>query len=92
MQKKRGAITRVNQIPEIGKISPEIFNELIFPRLQEVVETLGHKGIASSIVGELINPKEGIILVEKGKGQKLRHPIVDPFWKAFYGALEKYAS
>ena len=59
----------VNQIPEIGKISPAIFNELIFPRL---------------------GAKSGKVLVESGKEKKLEHPIVDPFWKAFYGALEKY--
>ena len=23
--------------------------------------------------------------------EKLEHPIVDPFWKAFYDALEKYS-
>ena len=61
-------------------------------KAQEVVETLGHKGIVSSIVGELINPKLGIILVENGEDKKLEHPIVDPFWKAFYSALEKYKS
>jgi len=27
------------------------------------------------------------------KGEKeFKNPIVDPFWKAFYGALEKYKS
>jgi len=31
-----------------------------------------------------------MILTEEGKETKLKHPIVDPFWKAFYGALEKY--
>jgi len=61
-------------------------------KAREVVETLGHKRIASSIVGELINPKHGIILVENERERKLKHPIVDPFWKAFYGALEKYKS
>jgi len=61
-------------------------------KAREVVETLGHKGIASSIVGELINPEHGIILVENKRERKLKHPIVDPFWKAFYGALEKYKS
>ncbi len=61
-------------------------------KAREVVETLGHKGIASSIVGELMNPKHGIILVENKRERKLKHPIVDPFWKAFYNALEKYKS
>lgn len=55
----------------------------------KIVKALSKKGIASSVVGELINPKHGMILVEKGKEKKLEHPIVDPFWKAFYNALSK---
>jgi len=57
-----------------------------------VVEALTEKGIKSSVVGELIEPEKGMILIEEGKETKLEHPIVDPFWKAFYGALEKYKS
>jgi len=38
----------VNELPEIGKISPEIFNELIFPRL----------GAKSQAV--LVGPQHGI--------------------------------
>jgi hypothetical protein len=30
------------------------------------------------------------VLVKNGKESKLEHPIVDPFWNAFYGALEKH--
>ena len=59
-------------------------------KAQEVVEALSQKGIKSSIVGELTEQEKGMILVEGGKEKKLEHPIVDPFWKAFYGALEKY--
>ena len=59
-------------------------------KAQEIVTALSQKGITSSIVGELVNPKHGMILVEEGREKKLEHPIVDPFWKAFYGALEKY--
>jgi hydrogenase maturation factor len=61
-------------------------------KAQEVVEALSEKGIESSIVGELTKPGEGMVLVKDGKERKLEHPIVDPFWKAFYGALEKYKS
>ena len=61
-------------------------------KAQEVVETLTQKGIKSSIIGELTEPREGMVLVEGGKEGKLEHPIVDPFWKAFYSALEKYKS
>jgi len=61
-------------------------------KTQEVVEALFQKGIKSSIVGELTEQEKGIVLVSEGTEGKLQHPIVDPFWKAFYGALEKYKS
>jgi hydrogenase maturation factor len=56
------------------------------------VEALSQKGINSSIVGELTEPAKGMVLVEGGREKKLEHPIVDPFWGAFYNALEKYSS
>jgi hydrogenase expression/formation protein HypE len=56
----------------------------------QVVDALAARGIKSSIVGELTEQKKGMVLVEDGKERKLEHPIVDPFWKAFYNALEKY--
>ncbi len=61
-------------------------------KAQAVVEALTRKNIKSSIVGELREPGKGMVLVEGGREKKLEHPIVDPFWRAFYGALEKYAS
>jgi len=60
-------------------------------KAQKVVAALTQKNIKSSIVGELTKPGNGMVLVEGGKEKKLKHPIVDPFWRAFYGALEKYA-
>lgn len=61
-------------------------------KAREVVEALSGRGIKSSIVGELTEPCYGMVLIENGYEKKLEHPIVDPFWKAFYGALEKYKS
>ena len=61
-------------------------------RAQDVVQALSQKGIASSIVGELIHPGHGMILMEGGKERKLEHPVVDPFWRAFYDALARYGS
>jgi len=58
----------------------------------EVVSVLTQRGIKSSIVGELTKQENGMVLVKDGKVEKLEHPIVDPFWKAFYSALEKYKS
>jgi hydrogenase maturation factor len=57
-----------------------------------VVDALSAKGIKSSIVGELTSPGKGMILVENGREKKLEHPIVDPFWAAFYNALARYKS
>ena len=64
------------------------------PRAQSPGSSRGFvsKNIKSSIVGELTEPGKEMVLVEGGREKKLEHPIVDPFWKAFYGALEKYKS
>jgi hydrogenase expression/formation protein HypE len=56
----------------------------------QVVKALAKKGIKSSVVGELTRPEKGMVLVEKGREKKLEHPIVDPFWRAFYDAMERY--
>ena len=59
-------------------------------KAREVVEALTQKDIKSSVVGELTEPEKGMVLIRGGGEEKLEHPIVDPFWKAFYGALEKH--
>jgi hydrogenase expression/formation protein HypE len=59
-------------------------------KADQIVEALVKKGIKASVVGELTRPENGMVLVKNGKEMKLEHPIVDPFWKAFYSALEKH--
>jgi len=61
-------------------------------KAEQIVEALSRKRIRSSIVGELVNRKYGMTLVEQGKEKKLVHPAVDPFWAAFYRALKEHAS
>ena len=61
-------------------------------KAQEVVEALSQRGISSSIAGELTETEKGMVLVEEGTEKELKHPIVDPFWRAFYDALEKSKS
>jgi hydrogenase expression/formation protein HypE len=61
-------------------------------KAQEVVQALSRKHIASSVVGELTQPGGGVSLVEGGKERALEHPVVDPFWRAFYDALARYGS
>ncbi|MFC2059250.1 AIR synthase family protein [Chloroflexota bacterium] len=59
---------------------------------REITDALHKAGIAASIVGELTEPESGMILVEEGQEKELIHPVVDPFWKAFYDALSRYHS
>ncbi len=58
-------------------------------KAEEAVKAIQAKGISASIAGELTNADKGMILVKEGKEGRLEHPIVDPFWNAFYGALAK---
>ena len=55
----------------------------------QIMNALHNNNIKASVVGELTKPEKGMVLVKNGKESKLEHPIVDPFWNAFYGALEK---
>ncbi len=61
-------------------------------KAQAVVDALAEKDIKASVVGELTPPEKGMTLVSQGKEKKLEHPIVDPFWNAFYGASKKYTA
>ena len=61
-------------------------------KAQQVVDALSARNIKSSIVGEMTPPQRGMVLVKGGVEGKLEHPIVDPFWKAFYNALKKHAA
>ena len=54
------------------------------------IKALTDKGIKASIAGELIDKKHGMLVREQGKDKKLEHPRVDPFWNAFYRALQQY--
>jgi hydrogenase expression/formation protein HypE len=55
-----------------------------------VVKALTAKGVKASVVGELTPKEQGMMLVENGAEKALKHPIVDPFWRAFYDAAGKY--
>lgn len=59
-------------------------------KAESLVEILKKNNIKASIVGELIDSKFGMLLIDNGKEKKLEHPRVDPFWKAFYDALKRY--
>lgn len=58
-------------------------------RAAEIVTALSRRGIKSSVAAELIDARYGMKILEHGAERELVHPRVDPFWKAFYAALEQ---
>lgn len=56
-------------------------------KAESLVQRLNQKKIPCSVIGEIIEEKKGIIVIEKGAEHKLEHPQVDPFWGAFAKAL-----
>ena len=57
-------------------------------RTDAVLAALRRKRIPAAVVGEIT--KKGMVLVEDGAEKPLVHPVVDPFWQAFYDALQDY--
>jgi hydrogenase maturation factor len=55
-----------------------------------IAELIRRRGIKASVVGRFTPAKEGMTLVKSGLEIPLRHPVVDPFWKAFFDASVKY--
>ena len=40
------------------------------------------KGIPATMVGEIVEARQGMRVFEKGTSRELVHPKVDPFWAA----------
>ncbi len=60
-------------------------------KAEEVLQNIKSQGIKASIVGELTEADKGMVLIGDGAEKELRHPVIDPFWDAFYRALERSA-
>ncbi len=52
-------------------------------KAKEVARRLQDKGIPVSMVGEIVDGRQGMRFFEDGKSRELVHPKVDPFWSAF---------
>jgi hydrogenase expression/formation protein HypE len=52
-------------------------------KAKEVVRRLSDKGIPAGMVGEIVDPAQGMRIFEGGIARDLVHPVVDPFWAAF---------
>ncbi|MEO0080063.1 MAG: AIR synthase family protein [candidate division WOR-3 bacterium] len=57
-------------------------------KTRALLAALRRKRIPAAAIGEVV--KKGMTLVADGKEQPLLHPVVDPFWQAFYNALKDY--
>jgi hydrogenase maturation factor len=55
---------------------------------QALVDHLEDQGIAATVVGELIPEEEGELLIENGKEQEFKFDGRDPYWSAFFEAME----
>lgn len=58
-------------------------------KAEEVVKLIKTQGIRASVAGEFTPREEGMVLLKGGNPRPLAHPVVDPFWKAFYNALAR---
>jgi len=52
-------------------------------RAEPFVQALADEGIEAAIVGEMLPPEAGRVIVRDGVEGSLEHPGLDPFWAAF---------
>jgi hydrogenase expression/formation protein HypE len=72
------------QIDPYSSISEGTLIITVKPRkTREVLDRLQDKGIPVSVVGEVVEPEQGLTVFDHGKSTPLVHPKVDPFWAAF---------
>lgn len=56
---------------------------------EDVIEALKAEGIKAAIVGQFTSQEKGLRVAGPKGERALQHPGTDPYWKAFYAALEK---
>jgi len=59
-------------------------------KAEAVLNAISTKGIQAAIIGEVTKEKS-VYVLDGGSRAQIEHPRIDPFWAAFYGAIEKYA-
>ena len=57
-------------------------------KVRRLIVALKRKGIEASVVGEIVEGKERIFVRKDGTEEKLKPVAVDPFWEAYFSALE----
>lgn len=59
-------------------------------KVSNLIYSLQSSGIKAAVVGELTPPENGILAKdEMGIESPIKYPIVDPYWRAYYGAKKK---
>lgn len=56
--------------------------------VKRLIRALNRKGIEASVVGEVVEGKDRRFVRKDGSEEKLEPVIVDPFWEAYFSALE----
>jgi len=58
-------------------------------KTDSLLEKLRGAGIEASIVGTMVDTSEGVFSLQDGKRKPLIRPASDPYWSAYYSAVEK---
>jgi hydrogenase maturation factor len=56
-------------------------------KADKVLAALKAKRIPAAVIGEVT--RKGMVLVEQGRETELVHPVVDPFWAAYFKSLQQ---
>jgi len=56
---------------------------------ERVIQRLRAQGINATVAGTITNKEDGIMIRYQGKQTTLQHPGEDPYWAAFFNALNK---
>jgi len=54
-----------------------------------IVEKLRMQHVPASIVGEMLEKKEGVFVIQENRRFELQRPVADPYWNAYYSAVDK---
>jgi hydrogenase expression/formation protein HypE len=58
-------------------------------RVEGILRSLQSKGINTSVVGELTEKTDGVLVRKKGKFHRVEYPTRDPYWRAYYDGRKR---
>jgi hydrogenase expression/formation protein HypE len=54
---------------------------------KEVLEALQSRGTACAVIGQMVEPEKGVIVKDGGSSEKITGIFQDPYWNAYYDAV-----